>query len=155
MKIIKEGHFLKGKFKIKRLTKIIPKCGNYGCISTMISCIFHWLIRRTPATNPGNSNPISIKLTVMGINISEDSISIGLKSPYHRLKNRTKTCFTTRQILKNFEIYDHWQYRHIAFWIIYNFSEGMKQWCRNMGIWCYQKHFQIKLSVILIFLMKQ
>ena len=89
-----------GKFKIKKLTKIILKCGNYGCISTVISCIFHWLIRRTTATNFGNSNPVSIKLTVMGINIFEDSISIfSLKSPYHRLKNRTKTCFTTRQIL--------------------------------------------------------
>ena len=55
----------------------------------MIICIFHWLIRGTPATNRGNSNPISIKLTAMSINISEDSISIfGLRSPYQMLKNR-------------------------------------------------------------------
>ena len=49
-----------------------------------------------PQTNifPGNSNPFSIKSTVVGVKIFEKSINISdLKSHYHRLARKVRNLF--------------------------------------------------------------
>ena len=54
------------KFAVTSVMKIYTKCGNDGCIGTMIICIFHQL-----GILLRDNNPFSIKPIVVQVKISE------------------------------------------------------------------------------------